>query len=84
MMTKYKFKVNDGTGTFNLAIPVAKPIERFNNEEELPIPPYALGALIGDGCLKHHSITLTNTEKNSVEKVENELGRRIRGAWIKL
>lgn len=78
MMTKYKFKVNDGTGTFNLAIPVAKPIERFNNEEELPIPPYALGALIGDGCLKHHPITLTNTEKNSVGKVENELGRRIR------
>lgn len=71
MMTKYKFKVNGGT--FNLSIPVAKPVERFGNEEELPIPPYSLGALIGDGCLKYHPITLTNPEKDIVEKVGDEL-----------
>lgn len=71
MMTKYKFKVNGGT--FNLSIPVAKPVERFSNEEELPIPPYSLGALIGDGCLKYHPIQFTNPEKDIVEKVENEL-----------
>lgn len=73
MMTKYKFKVNGGTGTFNLSIPVAKPVERFCNEEALPIPPYALGALIGDGYLKHSPITFTNPEKDIVEKIEDEL-----------
>lgn len=73
MMKKYKFKVNGGTGTYNLAIPVAKAVEKFGNEEDLPIPPYLLGALIGDGCLKYNPITLTNTEKDIVEKVGEEL-----------
>lgn len=71
MLKKYKFKVNGGT--FNLAIPVTKPVEKFRDEAELPIPPYSLGTLIGDGCLKYHPITLTNPEKDIVEKVGDEL-----------
>lgn len=71
IIANYKFKKSNGT--FNLSIPVMSAVKHFNNETKLPIPPYALGALIGDACLKYHPITFTNPEMDVVNKVEQEL-----------
>lgn len=51
-------------------IPTQKAIE--NNEIELPVDPYILGVLIGDGYIKQRCFFSTN-EKDLVEKVRNKL-----------
>ena len=56
---------------FNLCIPVNKAIQF--EEKELPIPPYALGCLLGDGGFTTDSITFTNTESDVVTKLNNSL-----------
>lgn len=42
-------------------IPLVEPVQ-FSNSEPLPIDPYVLGVLIGDGCLSH-GLCLSNPEK---------------------
>lgn len=54
-------------------IPLAEPV-RFGAGPNLPIPPYALGALIGDGGLAHGSIRLSSMDLELVERVASELG----------
>lgn len=68
-------ETNRGDKNWQYFIPITKPI-RFKNVK-LPIDPYVLGVLIGDGCYsskKQASITLTNSEKNIIEKVSKKLG----------
>ena len=54
-------------------IPNNKAIEF--GEEELPIPPYVLGVMLGDGCLtkgcrsNSHCFIISNTEKDIINKV---------------
>lgn len=38
---------------------------------ELPINPYLLGLLIGDGCLTVNNITFSNTEKDVIDKFKD-------------
>lgn len=62
--------------TYKLAVPVNKPIQF--EKKELIIPPYLLGALIGDGHFGQN-ITFINPEEDLIEKVkqltiENNLG----------
>lgn len=51
----YQRKKQGINATNNLIIPLSKPIE-FANSTKLPIEPYILGALIGDGCMAHSTI----------------------------
>lgn len=39
-------------------------------ERDLPIAPYVLGVLLGDGCLRGESITFTNPDRHVAEKVQ--------------
>ena len=52
-------------------LPVNNAIEF--EEKELPIPPYVLGVLIGDGCLTNfrgeRAIKISNTEEDIIQKV---------------
>lgn len=54
-------------------IPNNKAIEF--GEKELPIPPYVLGVMLGDGCLtkscrsNSHCFVISNSEKDIIEKV---------------
>jgi hypothetical protein len=52
-------------------IPMTKPIE-FSNVEKLPIDPYLLGILIGDGCMTYSAnhISISNSENDIIEKVK--------------
>lgn len=57
---------------YNHQIPIAKPIQF--NEINLPIDPYVLGALLGDGCLHASaSVTLTSVDEEVVIEVQNRL-----------
>lgn len=56
---------------YNLCIPVSKAIEF--EEKDLPIDPYALGCLLGDGGFTTSNITFTNTEEDVITKVITKL-----------
>ena len=64
-------------GNYNFNIPVNKPIQY--SHREVVIPPYALGLLIGDGCLtlmdaKCSNIYFSNTEQDIINRLNEELG----------
>lgn len=71
MMSDYQFKVNNGT--YNLYVPVSKPVYDFKKKGDISIPPYSLGLLLGDGCITTHSIQFTSQEKDLVEKLNTEI-----------
>ena len=51
----------------------------FPDENELPVDPYLLGALLGDGCIIH-SVRFTNADKEILDTVEvaaNAMGLRL-------
>ena len=58
--------------SYNLCIPVNKPVE-FHQLNELPLDPYVLGCLIGDGGFTTDRITFTNPEKDILCKLNNTL-----------
>lgn len=60
MLNNYKFTVNDGT--YNLYIPVSKPIMDFENQEELNIPPYTFGLMINDGHMEEDQFDVNNSD----------------------
>lgn len=53
-------------------LPRPKPLN-FNNEKELNIPPYTLGALLGDGSFSCTHVRLTSKDKDIVERIKNEV-----------
>jgi intein/homing endonuclease len=57
-------------GKLNHYLPRNEPIHF--PQKELPISPYILGSILGDGSISH-SITLYNTDKELIEKFNNEL-----------
>lgn len=59
-----------GRGRFK--IPRTAPVHF--NERELPIPPYTLGVLIGDGHLRSSSPGFSNADPEIFENVRTEIG----------
>lgn len=63
--------LKDNTNHFNHYIPMVKPVE-FENSSNLPIDPYLLGVLLGDGCFQKKAILLSNPEieiQNAVKSI---------------
>ena len=52
-------------------------IPLINSEDcqdiDLPIPPYTLGVILGDGAISRGSITITKLDKDLFENIESEL-----------
>lgn len=48
-------------------IPIIKPIEFEYNDSELPLDPYFLGLVLGDGHIKNKSIVFTGSEDDFIE-----------------
>lgn len=67
--------------SFNLCIPVSEAVQ-FEHKE-LPIEPYLLGVLLGDGCFTTDRITFTNTETDLMERVNNICMQKHNGVFIK-
>ncbi len=53
-------------------IPMVKPIE-FDEPLPLPIDPYLLGVLLGDGCLQDKVVLLSNPETEIQQRVQDLL-----------
>lgn len=54
-----------------LYLPLTRPVEF--DEQTLPIPPYVLGVLIGDGSYTQPSITICNPDIHIINKVDELL-----------
>lgn len=75
--------------SFNIFIPKNKPIEDFSSES-LPLDPYALGCLIGDGCIhqlnskKQSNCYFSNVEDDIVDKLNTcmkNLGKFVKNTY---
>lgn len=72
---------------YNFRIPLCEPVN-YSPEKELPISPYLLGALIGDGCLtlkknqanRSESLYFSNSEDDVIQRVKQEL--KAMGAYL--
>lgn len=54
---------------YKYSIPVCKSVHYTPLNEKLPIHPYVLGVLIGDGCLTKHGVTITKPNDNIRKRV---------------
>lgn len=71
-----------GSKGYTYRIPVCKPVE-YDSAEMPYIPPYVMGALIGDGCLTlkqnpangTRTIYFSNTEEDVIQRVEADLAK---------
>lgn len=72
IMSKEKLCYNAKSGKkWNIFIPMCKPVEF--EEKELPVDPYLLGLLIGDGGFTQETINFSNTEGDILETLESKL-----------
>lgn len=57
---------------YKYSIPLCRPVE-FSSAANLPIPPYVLGVIIGDGCLTAHGTRISKPNINVRDAVVSEL-----------
>lgn len=55
----------------NYSIDYCEPVQF--SKKELPLNPYLLGILIGDGCCGKGNVTITNIEEDIINKIKNTL-----------
>jgi replicative DNA helicase len=67
IMNRFKVKRSQDN---NLLVPVCKAVD-FGREVNLPVDPYLLGVLIGDGYLSGDRICISNPEKDVLDKCNN-------------
>lgn len=63
----------------NHSIPMVDHID-LNNGKELPLDPYILGVLIGDGCLKNTSPTISSSDDfiiNAIKDCASNIGCKV-------
>lgn len=58
---------------YKYRVPLNEPV--YFNEQELPIDPYLLGVLLGDGCLQKSSVTFTTVDEFILNKITNIVER---------
>ena len=63
-------ELKNARGENKYSIDYVKPVEF--PKKELRIPPYVLGALIGDGCLTHGNCAICNPENDIIEKIKEK------------
>lgn len=59
------------SGNFKYFIPMVAPVQF--NEKPLPVNPYILGCLLGDGSFRGNTITLTSADNDIVSYFKNNL-----------
>ncbi len=64
-------RLKNNNGSWNIYIPMIEPIQYINND--LPLDPYLLGVLLGDGSFVGAGISLTCAEEDLLQKVQNIL-----------
>jgi ATP-dependent Zn protease len=62
-------------GGWQWSIPMVQPVEW--DAKPVPLDPYVLGALLGDGCVTGTSILFVNTDERIVDRVRDRLPRGV-------
>ena len=68
---KYGTKTNPSKNGWNIFIPMCKPLNF--SKKTLPVDPYVLGCLIGDGGFTQNPIQFYNIEKDVLNKFQSRL-----------
>ncbi len=63
---------NHGSFKFNVSIPLFTP-KIDDTDIELPIDPYLLGLLLGDGCISTRNISYTSIDESLIESINTQL-----------
>jgi phosphate starvation-inducible protein PhoH len=58
-------------GRLNHSIPLCDPVEF--SKRNVPIDPYTMGILLGDGCIKYGGVTLSTIDDEILESVQSTL-----------
>ncbi len=58
-------------------IPIVKPVE-FEPIADLPIDPYIVGVLLGDGCVSQNDFNFVD----AYQKVASEVGKKLPETWV--
>lgn len=76
ILKDYKTSVNNinkkSKFNYKYSVPANLPIE-FDNQNKLPLSPYALGLMLGDGGFTGNVCTFTNSENELFEELANEI-----------
>lgn len=70
-----------GIRGYTLALPVNKAVDYKNINNELPVDPYVLGAILGDGCITQHDAQFNISSGN--DDIPNEIARILNTKAIK-
>jgi hypothetical protein len=61
---------------YRYGLPLVEPVQY--DEQDLPVDPYVLGVLIGDGCLREQKLTFRSEDKDILREVERRLPETVR------
>jgi superfamily II DNA or RNA helicase len=69
VMTLHEIRedLRDAAGNAKHSIPIAEPMH-FGNTEPLPVEPYLLGCLLGDGGISQNDVRLTSADEEVLEQ----------------
>ena len=71
LLSEKLFTQTDKCKNWNIHIPISKPVEFDSNS--LPLNPYLLGLMLGDGCLQR-KVSFVNGEDDILEKFKKIVG----------
>lgn len=71
--------LKNSSGNWKHFIPMVKPIE-FHEETKLPLDPYVLGVLLGDGALSQKTISFSGADRDLVFDVQTRIEDEVRFA----
>jgi hypothetical protein len=66
-------RADSGTAQDRLFIPMVDPVQFNETTDELPIDPYVLGCLIGDGGLTSYTPMMTSADPEIIDRIRSAL-----------
>jgi len=66
-----EIKIKDRQGNANAFLPMVRPVHY--DSKRMPLDPWLVGMLIGDGCLRQHTVVISNPEKDVLRAVDAAL-----------
>ena len=69
---------HDGSGARKWFLPIVDMVQFARQASVLPIAPYALGALLGDGSFRNRHVSLSNPDSQVRDRVSSELGLKLK------
>jgi hypothetical protein len=78
---KISYRSPGGQTQYRYRIPVCEPVA-FDRDDVLPLDPYVVGALLGDGSVKGGVVRLTSADREIIEAVSERLPTGVVLGWF--